>query len=99
MVTNAGKDMKKLEPSHTTSERVKYYNHIGNSLVIPQEINMELPFDPVIQFLVDCVYTQEQRKRIPLQKLIHKCLQQHYSQQSKGRTDATSMSINWWVDK
>lgn len=44
-VTCVDEDIHKLEPSYITGGHVKRCSHCGNSLVVPQKLNTELPYD------------------------------------------------------
>ena len=70
-VTSVDKDMEKWEPSLTAGENVKCHSHLENSQVVPQNIKIVLPFDPVS--LHPGIYPRE-IKIYFTQKFVYKCL-------------------------
>ena len=73
-MTTVGEDGEKLEPLYFTGRIVKWYSccakQFGSSLKCFKH-----------SLLYSLVYTQENRKHLSAQKLVHDCLQQHYPQQ------------------
>ena len=45
MRTSVGKDVEKWKPSDAAREKLKHCGFFGNSLAIPQNLNMEVPYD------------------------------------------------------
>ena len=57
--TSAGENAEMLEPFRTVGRNVKWYSQVycGRSMVVPQKLNMELPYNPVISIL--SIYPKE----------------------------------------
>ena len=43
--------MEKREPSYTDGENVNWCSPMENSMVVPQKLKREFPYDPAISFL------------------------------------------------
>jgi hypothetical protein len=48
-----------------------------NSMVVPQKVKIELPYDPIILYLV---ISQRNINQVTIKAPAHPCLLQHYSQ-------------------
>lgn len=87
-VTCVDEDIHKLEPSYITGGHVKRCGHCGNSLVVPQKLNTELPYD--LGNSTSRHIPQRTENRYP--KIhAHRCLQYLM-------LFMTQMSISGWTD-
>ena len=76
-IASVGQDMEKLELSYFVDGNVKYGVAIWeNSLAVLQNVKHRLPHDPEVPLVGE---TQGNGKHMSTQKLVLKCLKQHYS--------------------
>ena len=65
-----------MEPSYIAGRNVKWYNHFGKQIRVPQNVKHNVLYNPPLSLLG--IYTRKM-KHTSTVKLVHECPQKHYS--------------------
>lgn len=92
IITVVGKNVEKLEPSHTAGVNIKWYSYFGKVGQLLKRLKRELQHDPAIA-LLGIYINQNIWPHHNLYTEVHSTIS------CNSQKVETQMSIDWWVDK